>query len=318
MIRYFGTYDGKLAELKQTERDCWINIYPPFNHEHLKKLASQYNIPYDFLIDSLDIDERSRFEKEDGVSLIVVKTPIANQAGEDRRNAAYITIPIGIILADGVIITISPYENPVINGFLNNNVKHFNANNREQFVLQIFERNVFYFLYYLKEINNERNAFERELYSSMRNEELTKLLSIEKSLVYFVTSLRSNELLMLKIQRVDFLRTKSIEEQSEFFEDIVVDNSQALEMANIYTNILSGTMDAFASIISNNLNVVMKRLTSVTIVLMIPTLIASFFGMNVPLPLGFEDRGLAFFYIMALSVLIAVVLTIVFVRKRWF
>ena len=317
MIRYFGTYNGKLAELKQTEPDCWINIYPPFNHEHLKKLAAQYNIPYDFLIDSLDIDERSRYEKEeDGVSLIVVKTPIANQAGEDRRNAAYITIPIGIIRAESVIITISPYENPVINGFLNGNVKHFNVRNREQFVLQIFERNVFYFLYYLKEINNERNAFERELYSSMRNEELTKLLSIEKSLVYFVTSLRSNELLMLKIQRTDFLRTKFNEDQSEFFEDIVVDNSQALEMSNIYTNIMSGTMDAFASIISNNLNVVMKRLTSVTIVLMIPTLIASFYGMNVSLPLG--DRSGAFYYIMALSIFISIGLTVVFLRKRWF
>ena len=317
MIRYFGTYNGKLAELKQTEPDCWINIYPPFNHEHLKKLASQYNIPYDFLIDSLDIDERSRYEKEeDGVSLVVVKTPIANQAGEDRRNAAYITIPIGIIRAESVIITISPYENPVINGFLNGNVKNFNVRNREQFVLQIFERNVFYFLYYLKEINNERNAFERELYSSMRNEELTKLLSIEKSLVYFVTSLRSNELLMLKIQRTDFLRTKFNEDQSEFFEDIVVDNSQALEMSNIYTNIMSGTMDAFASIISNNLNVVMKRLTSVTIVLMIPTLIASFYGMNVPMPL--ESRPGAFYYIMAMSVFISMGLTWVFLRKRWF
>jgi magnesium transporter len=316
MIRYFGTYDGKLDELKQTAKDCWINIYPPFNHEHLKKLAAQYNVPIDFLIDSLDIDERARFEKEDGVSLVVIKTPIANQAGEDQRNAAYITIPIGIVLADDVIITISPYENPVINSFLNNNVKHFNTKNREQFVLQLFERNVFYFLYFLKEINNERNAFERELYSSMRNEELTKLLSIEKSLVYFVTSLRSNELLMLKIQRTDFLRTKSNEDQSEFFEDIVVDNSQALEMANIYTNILSGTMDAFASIISNNLNMVMKRLTSVTIVLMIPTLIASFYGMNVKVP-G-EGLGGAFYYIMALSVFVSIVLTIVFVRKRWF
>jgi len=317
MIRYFNTYESKLQELKQTERDCWINIYPPFNHEHLKKISEQYNVPFDFLIDSLDIDERSRYEKEqDGVSLIVVKTPIVNQAGEDRRNAAYITIPIGIVLAEGVVITISPYENPVINGFLNNNVKHFTTRNREQFVLQIFERNVFYFLYYLKEINNERNAFERELYSSMRNEELTKLLSIEKSLVYFVTSLRSNELLMLKIQRTDFLRIKSNEDQSEFFEDIVVDNSQALEMANIYTNILSGTMDAFASIISNNLNVVMKRLTSVTIVLMIPTLIASFYGMNVPVP-GEQLKG-AFWFIMALSVLLAIGLTIFFVRKRWF
>ena len=114
MIRYFNTYEGKLRELQQTERYCWIHIYPPFNHEHLKSIAEKYAIPIDFLIDSLDIDERARYEKEDDVSLIVIKTPIQN-LDNDQRNAAYITIPIGIILAEGVIITISPYENPVIN-----------------------------------------------------------------------------------------------------------------------------------------------------------------------------------------------------------
>ena len=315
MIRYFKTQVGKLDELQHTQKDCWINIYPPFNHEHLKKISTLYNIPLDFLIDSLDIDERARFEREDGIDLIVLKTPIQNNDG-DIRNATFITVPIGIILAEDAIITISPYENPVINSFLNNNVKNFTTLDRKKFVLQLFERNVFYFLFFLKEINNERNQFEKELYDSMRNEELSRMLSIEKSLVYFVTSLRSNELLKLKIQRTDFIKIKEIEEHTEFLEDIIVDNSQALEMANIYTNILSGTMDAFASIISNNLNVVMKRLTSVTIVLMIPTLIASFFGMNVIVPLRESSYG--FFYIIAISIMLSLALIWFFVRKRWF
>jgi len=315
MIRYFKTQIGKLDELQHTQKDCWINIYPPFNHEHLKKISTLYNIPLDFLIDSLDIDERARFEREDGIDLIVLKTPIQNNDG-DIRNATFITVPIGIILAEDAIITISPYENPVINSFLNNNVKNFTTLDRKKFVLQLFERNVFYFLFFLKEINNERNQFEKELYDSMRNEELSRMLSIEKSLVYFVTSLRSNELLKLKIQRTDFIKIKEIEEHTEFLEDIIVDNSQALEMANIYTNILSGTMDAFASIISNNLNVVMKRLTSVTIVLMIPTLIASFYGMNVRVPL--EKSSYAFFYIIAISIMLSLALIWFFVRKRWF
>lgn len=316
MIRYFKTSaQGKLEELQRAEKGCWINIYPPFNHENLKQISIDYNIPIDFLIDSLDIDERARFEKEDDVKLIVIKTPISNE-DNDLRNAKYVTIPIGVIITPDVILTISPHENPVINSFLNNTVKNFSTENTGKFVTQIFERNVFYFLYFLKEINHERNEFEKELYTSMRNEELTKLLSIEKSLVYFVTSLRSNELLMLKTQRTNFLKVKDNEDIMEFFNDVVVDNGQALEMANIYTNILSGTMDAFASIISNNLNVVMKRLTTVTIILMIPTLIASFYGMNVSVP-G-EENAFSFYYILAFSLLLSLLLLWVFIRQRWF
>ncbi len=316
MIRYFKTNaQGKIEDLQHSEKGCWINVYPPFNHENLKQIATDFNIPIDFLIDSLDIDERSRFEKEDDIQLIVIKTPIANE-DNDIRNAKYVTIPIGIIITPNVILTISPQENPVINSFLNNTVKNFSTLHKGRFVTQLFERNVFYFLYFLKEINHERNEFEKELYTSMRNEELTKLLSIEKSLVYFVTSLRSNELLMLKTQRIDFISVKSNEEITEFFDDVIVDNGQALEMANIYTNILSGTMDAFASIISNNLNVVMKRLTSVTIILMIPTLIASFYGMNVAVP-G-ENSPWSFYYILGGSIILSLLLLWFFIRQRWF
>ena len=232
MIKYWKTYDGKLKQVDAPESGCWINIYPPFNHEHLKKLSEQYNIPIDFLIDSLDIEERSRFEKEDDVKLIVLKIPQSNEA-EDDREARFKTIPLGIILVEDIVITLCPYENQVIDCFLNNNVKNVSTVDQSKFVLQIFDRCVFYFLYYLKEINNESNAYEKELYDSMRNEELLKLLKIEKSLVYFVTSLRSNELMMLKIQRTDFLGIKTDEDKQEFFGDTIIDMSQALEMASI-------------------------------------------------------------------------------------
>ncbi|HAP02202.1 MAG TPA: magnesium transporter CorA [Bacteroidetes bacterium] len=314
MIKYYKTYDGKLKQLDAPESDCWINIYPPFNHENLKKLSEQYTIPIDFLIDSLDIDERSRFEHEDDVDLIVLKIPLMNES-DSERDAKFITIPLGIILVKDIIITISPYENQVVECFLNNNVRNYSTLDRNKFVLQVFDRCVFYFLYFLKEINNESNAFERELYSSMRNEELLKLLKIEKSLVYFVTSLRANELMMLKVQRTDFLKIKEDEEKQEFFSDTIIDTSQALEMANTYTNILSGTMDAFASIISNNLNVVMKRLTSVTIVLTVPTLISSLYGMNVHIP--YEENKYTFYFIMAGCVLIAFSLIWLFKRLKW-
>lgn len=314
MIKYYKTYEGKLKQLDAPESGCWINIYPPFNHDNLKKLSEQYNIPIDFLIDSLDIEERSRFEREDDSNLIVLKIPMANDA-ENEREARFITIPLGIIIVDDILITISPYENQVIDCFLNNNVKNVNINDRSKFVLQIFDRCVFYFLYFLKEINNESNAYEKELYDSMRNEELLKLLKIEKSLVYFVTSLRSNELMMLKIQRTDFLKINNDEDKQEFFGDTIIDMSQALEMANTYTNILSGTMDAFASIISNNLNVVMKRLTSVTIVLTVPMLVASLYGMNVHIP--YESYPYAFYFIMAFCLVVAISLILLFKKLKW-
>jgi magnesium transporter len=313
MISFYKAKNGSLQSLAQVESDCWINIYPPFSQEQLKKLGEQFHIPLDYLFDSLDVDERSRYEREEGIDLIVMKIPIPNPDRE--RDSLFITIPIGIILTGDAIITISSYENPVIDSFINMNVKNFDTANLSRMVLQLFERNVYYFLYYLKETNNERNNYEKELYHSMRNEELAKLLKIEKSLVYFLTSLRSNELMMMKMQRTDFLSIRQDEESVQFFDDVLVDNSQALEMANVYTNILSGTMDAFASIISNNLNMVMKRLTSVTIVLMLPTLIASFYGMNVKLPFS---GNLAFYGIVMLSIILSSVLILYFLWKRWF
>lgn len=315
MIKYYKKQEGQLVELPGFEPRCWINVYPPFSHENLRKLGEELDIPFDFLIDSLDIDERSRFEKEDGIELIVLKTPVLNDK-DSSIDAQYMTIPLGIILTKDVVLTLSPYENPVIDCFLNGKVKHFNPLDRSMFVLKIFERNVYYFLYYLNEINNKRNIFESELHNSMRNQELLNLLNIEKSLVYFVTSLRSNELMMVKIQRIDFLNVSKKEEESDLLQDILIDNSQALEMANIYTNILSGTMDAFASIISNNLNMVMKRLTSVTIVLMVPTLVASFYGMNVDLPL--QETSFAFLFTIVLAIVLSVLLIFFFLRKKWF
>lgn len=316
MIKYYKTENGKLTTLSTPEKDCWINIYPPFNHEHIRQLSEQHNIPLDFLIDSTDIDERSRFQREDGIDLIVLKTPIVNEE-QNERDAIFITIPIGIIILPESIITISPFENPVIDAFLNNNVKGFNTTDRRSFVLQIFDRSTFYFTYYLKETNNERNQYEKILYKSMRNEELLKLLTIEKSLVYFVTSLRSNELLMLKSKRINYLNIgKDDEELNELYEDILVDTGQALEMANVYTNILSGTMDAFASIINNNMNIVIKRLTSITIILSLPVIVTSVYGMNLPIPL--EKSEHAFYYVLGICFALCVLAIWYFWKKRWF
>lgn len=315
MIRYYTKQHGNLVELESYESAHWVNITPPFSQEELEYMAQELDIPLDFLTDSLDIDERSRYEREDDVRLVVLNTPILNNANEPNA-AIYITVPIGIILVDELIITITAFENPILKKFLRGKVRGFNPNDASLFVLQIFEQNVYRFLTCLKDLNLKRNLLEQELYDSSRNSELQELLQIEKSLVYFVTSLSANELMKMKMQRTDLLRVKGSEYKEDLFSDIIIDNSQALEMSNTYTNILSGTMDAFASIISNNLNIVMQRLTSITIVLMIPTVIASFFGMNVKN--GFEDDPYAFYLIIIISIFLAILVATFFRQKRMF
>ena len=317
MIRFLIKEKGQLKELERPETSCWINISPPFVQEELVQLAEELDIPLDFLLDSLDIDERSRYEREEDIQLIVVNTPVLNKTELDNE-ALYITVPIGIVLTADHIITITSYVNPVLQSFLEDKVKNFLPSDVKGFVLQILEQNVYRFLTCLKKLNNKRNVVERDLYNSSRNQDLRRLLNIEKSLVYFVNTLSSNELLKMKMKRSDFLKIREDENKTDLFEDIIIDNSQALEMANVYTNILNGTMEAYASIISNNLNVVIQRLTLVTIILMVPTLVASFYGMNVRLPFSEENNPFAFFYIIIFSIVISLLLAWWFRRKRLF
>lgn len=314
MIQYFKKEQGQLKELQEPEVSCWINISPPFNHEELTELSVEHGIPLDFLTDSLDIDERSRYEREDEVRLIVLNTPTLNDSVREDESI-FITVPIGIILTIEHIITITAHPNPVLDLFLENKVKNFDPSDEQLFVLQIFEKNVFRFLSCLKNLNLKRNHIEKELYNSSRNSDLRRLLAIEKSLVYFVNTLSANDLLKLKMKRTDFLHIRKDEEKMDLFEDLIIDNSQALEMANVYTNILNGTMEAYASIISNNLNVVIQRLTLVTIILMVPTLIASFFGMNVGVPFESESGSpISFYAIVGISLFVSLLLAWFF---RW-
>lgn len=313
MIRYYNKQDGQVIEVDSPQKACWINISSPFDKAELLKLSESQEIPLDYLTDSLDIDERSRYEVEDNVKLIVLNTPLLNH-DEDGYKPIYITAPIGIILTPDHILTISLLDNPILNSFLDNKIKNFNPNDERMFVLQIFEQNVYSFLDCLKKLNLRRDIIEQELYNSSRNSELRQLHRIEKSLVYFVTSLSSNELLKLKIKRSDFLDIKTFENHTDLFEDIIVDNSQALEMANVHTNILSSTTEVFASVVSNNLNEFIQRLTLITIILMVPTLVASFYGMNVNLP--FMESDYAFYFIIFFSVILIVLLVWFFRRKK--
>lgn len=314
MIEHYVINNNKIVSTKWAEPGGWINIYPPFDREEIEGMSKRLNIPFDYFIDSLDVDERSRFELDEGLQFIVLNTPVKDQSSE--MEADFITIPLGIIERDDYLITISSKKNPVIEYFEKNSFKNLDASNHSNFVLKLFDQTNRLYLQNLKQLNRQRNLYEEELYNSSRNKELAKLLNIQKSLVYFVTSLRANELMMMKIKRTDFLKIKDNEEEFDFLEDIIVDCSQALEMSDVYSNILNGTMDAFASIISNNLNNIMKRLTAITIVLMVPTLVASFYGMNVSLP--FEKSPFAFAFILAISLVLSFLIVFIFNRRKWF
>lgn len=288
MIQYFKIVDHKTIAIDKPIAGSWVNILPPLKQEEFSELSNTLDIPIDFLKDSLDIDERSRYETENDVKLIVIKTPTENNSFNES-DAFYITIPICIILTSGQIVTVNSFENEAIKKFLNS-FQNRHPDKKNMMVLKIFEKITANFQEYLKEINHRRNYLEQKLYDANRNEELLQLMRIQKSLVYFVTALRSNELLMMKMARTHFLSLN--DEEKDFLDDLIIETSQALETANTYTNILSSTLDAFASIISNNQNEVLKRLTTLTIFLSIPVLIASIYGMNVPLP--FQHSEYAF------------------------
>ena len=288
MVQFFKIVDHQTIAIDKPSDGTWVNVLPPLRQEEFSELSDELDIPIDFLKDSFDIDERSRYELSENVKLIVIKTPTENNSFNES-DAFYITIPICIILTNGQIVTVNSFENEAIKKFLNS-FQNRHPDKKNMMALKVFEKITMNFQEYLKEINQRRNLLEQKLYDANRNEELLQLMRIQKSLVYFVTALRSNELLMMKMARTDFLGLN--EEEKDFLDDLIIETSQALETAHTYTNILSSSLDAFASIISNNQNEVLKRLTTLTIFLSIPVLIASIYGMNVPLP--FQHSPYAF------------------------
>jgi magnesium transporter len=312
MIQYFKNIEHKTVSITRPENGTWVNIVPPLKQEEFSELSLSLDIPLDFLTDSLDIDERSRFEEEDNVKLVVIKTPTENNSFNES-DAYYITIPICIILTHNQIVTVNSFDNGAIKKFLST-FQNRNPDKKNMMVLKIFEKITQAYMEFLKEINVRRNVLEQKLYSSNRNEQLLQLMRIQKSLVYFVTALRSNEMLLMKIERTNFLGLN--EDEKEILHDLIVDNSQALEMANIYTNILSSTLDAFASIIANNQNEVLKRLSVITIVLTFPVLVASIYGMNVPIP--YAKSPYAFYIPVSLSLVISLIIGWFFLRKKIF
>lgn len=303
MLKIYNTdiETNEFQEIREFKKGSWINLVNPSENE-IKKVCENINIQEDFIRDALDYEEKARIDKEDddNTILFVVDVPISEKGEE---NEIYTTMPLGmIVVRDEFFLTVSLRKNKIIESFEKRKIKNFQTYKKTRFIFQILYLNSSYYLNYLKQINKETEIAEYILKNSMQNKELLKLLSLEKSLVYFTTSLKSNEIVMEKTLRGKIV--KLYEEDEEILEDAITENRQAIEMAQIYSNILNGTMDAYASIISNNLNGVMKFLTSITIILAVPTMISSFWGMNVKLP--FENSPMGFL----IMVLIAVIMTI--------
>lgn len=311
MIKILRWSENRFIPTDKIERHCLINVTSPEESE-LEKLSGRMLIPYDFLTDPLDIDERARIEAEDGVLLIVLRLP---KYDETNSEIPFTTIPAGIILTkEDTIVTISSSDITDILDLCNSKTKGIIAGKRSSIILQIFLKTALLYLKHLKEINRRTGEIEGELQKSLKNEQLIKLLNVEKSLVFFTTSLKSNELMMERLLKTELLKLTL--DDKDKLEDVIIDNKQAIEMANIYSNILSGMMDAFASVISNNLNVVMKILTLITVILMIPTLTASIYGMNIELP--FQHLPHAFFIVIGISIILSLLSVLVFIRNRWF
>jgi len=310
MLAIFKTTPEGLERLEKFEPGSWVDLVSP-SEEELERGSSELGIPLDLLKAPLDEEEKSRIEFEDGLTHVIVDIPVLVRTDEEQ---GYDTIPLGMLIHPDYFLTTCLRPNPILGEFERGAVKTFATFKKTRFLFQILQTISAFYLRYLGRIDRETDKVERELRASMKNAEIFDLLALQKSLVYFTTSLRSNEAVLQKL-----LRTKSLkmyEEDEDLLEDVIVENKQASEMAKIYADTLTAMMDAFTSVISNNLNRVMKLLTSLTIILAIPTIVASYFGMNVALP--FQNYAHAFTLTIVIAFVISLAFAVVFWRRNFF
>jgi magnesium transporter len=312
MLNIYKTINDEMVNLDHFEEGIWINLVNP-DEEELSRIVNALPIDNEFLRAALDEEERARIEHDNDQFLILVDVPVIDKDGNSNL---YSTIPLGIILLKETIVTVCLKENTIIKDFEKKRVKSFLTQFKTRFVFQILYRNAVQYLQYLKYIDKASSRIERDLHKSMKNKELIQLLKLEKSLVYFSTSLKSNEVVLEKLLKHDGI--KKYPDDTDLLEDVIIENKQAIEMSNIYSSILTGIMGAYASVISNNVSIVMKFLASVTIVMAIPTMVASFFGMNVQLPLGLAEYRHAFVLVLGIASALSIISAAILARKKMF
>lgn len=309
MITIYKTVDGKLVEQKRATPGVWIHAVNPNDDE--KEQLLKWGVPADAIQASLDIDELARVEKEDGTMFIIIRVPYFFG---DQVDIPYSTIPLGVVTTPKWIVTLCSQSTELMRESRKSKEHPLNTKKHNSFILHILFNTAKLFLNHLTGINRIVNNLEDQLQVSIRNKELMQLLKYQKSLVYFSTALKTNEVMVERLQKMQLF--KKYEEDQELLEDVLTENRQAVEMTNISGNILSQMMDAFASMISNNQNNVIKVLTSVTIVMSLPAIVASLYGMNVPLP--FQDHPQAFWFALGASLVLAILAITFFRKKDWF
>ena len=310
MVRIFKTIDGAIHEIQEPQEGCWIALTNPTATE-IFEISEQFGIEVDDLRAPLDEEERSRIEVEDNYTLILADVPAIEERNEKDW---YVTIPLGIIVTQKMIFTVCLEDTQVLTRFMEGRVRNFFTYMKTRFILQILYRNASMYLRYLRIIDKKSEQVEEKLHMSTRNQELMELLELEKSLVYFTTSLRSNEVVLEKLLKVESI--KQYPEDTELLGDVIVENQQAIEMTSIYRDIINGTRELMSSVIDNRLNNVMKYLTSITIVMAIPTVISGIYGMNVDerwRPVANTPHG--FLLICVLTLLICII-TMLILRKK--
>jgi len=303
--------DGALKKITSLEPGCWVNIIAP-SQEELLLISKKTGVPLEFLRAPLDDEETSRIEIEGDFILIIVDIPFTEM---EDNSLTYDTYPLAIIHTKNELITVCLKNSKVLTDFSSNKVRNFYSFKKSRFILQILNRVSTYYLLYLRQIDKKSIMIEKRLHKSMKNRELVQLHSLSKSLVYFSTSLKSNEITLEKMLKLDVIQR--YEEDKDVLEDVIIENKQAIEMTDIYSNILGSTMDFFASVISNNLNIVMKVLASVTILMSTLTVISGIYGMNFDyLPLLHHPYG--FHIIMTLSVILCGLIALILYKKDMF
>lgn len=308
MRAFYKNNDG-LIEVEAWTPNCWINIECPTETEK-KYLLDELQIPEAFYNDIEDVDERPRIEIENGWTLIIMRIPVKS----NDVKLPFQTIPVGVIFKGAICVTISFQETEMLTDFVAyTKRKRINIKDNYDLVLKLLLSSSIWYLKYLKQVNQKIKLAETNLEQSIKNEELQALLQIEKCLVFFMTSLKGNDILLHRIRNI---KSQKEHFDPELLEDVEIELRQAQETTNIYSDILTGTMDAYASVISNNMNIIMKQLTSISIILMIPTLIASLYGMNVPNNL--ENNRYGIWIVISMSFLLSVFGVFLFKRKRWF
>jgi magnesium transporter len=308
MLRIYKTTENGLETIETMANGAWVNVIDPTPQE-MEKLVN-WGMELDYINYSLDIDEMPRMERDEDFTFILLRIPIH----QPESDIPYTTVPLSIMILGNKIITVCRYESDIFRPLTNGKHRHLKTGKRYRLALYIFLETAARYLNLLREITRAIELVEDRLQKSTQNRELLELLKYQKSLTYFATALRSNEVMMERVQRTQLFNY--YEEDQDLLEDVLTENQQAIQMTNINTEILASMMDAFASIISNNLNVVLKALAALTIILNVPTIVASFYGMNVNLP-G-EAHPNAFLFVIGLSLGLTAVATYIFYKRDWF